>query len=165
MRSYQFWIKHLHLQPHPEGGFFREVYRSNLEVDKNSLPIGYSGNRRLSTSIYYLLRSGDISKLHRLKSDELWYYHFGSSLRIVMIDQEGKRHNSVLGTKLEKAENPQLIIPAGTIFGAEVVEADSFCLMACMVSPGFEFDDFEIFDTEELLQIYPKHTELIKKFS
>ena len=165
MKNYQFWIQHLNLQPHPEGGFFREVFRSNIEIDQKSLPFGYSGKRKLSTSIYYMLRSGEISKLHCLKSDELWYYHFGSSLRIVMIDKEGIKHIKVLGPRLEKAEQLQLLIPSGTIFGAEVVEPDSFSLLGCLVTPGFEFDDFEIFNSDELVKTYPKHADLIKQFS
>lgn len=165
MKNNQFWIKHLNLQPHPEGGFFREVYRSNLEIENEKLPVGFSGTRKLSTSIYYLLRSGEISRLHRLQSDELWYYHYGSSLKIVLLDQEGVKHTKILGAKLDKAEQLQVIIPSGTIFGAEVMDSDSFSLLSCMVSPGFEFDDFEVFDKEDLLQAYPKHSELIIKFS
>ncbi len=165
MKNNQFWIKHLNLQPHPEGGFFRETYRSHLEIDHNMLSVGYSGSRKLSTSIYYMLRSEEISRLHRLQSDELWYYHFGSSLKIVMIDQEGKKQTKVLGANLEKAEQLQVLIPSGTIFGAEVIDSDSFSLLGCMVTPGFEFDDFEIFDREDLLQAYPKHADLINKFS
>jgi uncharacterized protein len=165
MKGYQFWIKHLNLQPHPEGGFFRETYRSNLVIDHNILPVDYSGNRKLSTSIYYMLRSGEISRLHRLHSDELWYYHLGSSIKIVMIDQEGNKHTKLLGANLEKAEQLQVLIPSGTIFGAELIDSDSFSLLGCMVTPGFEFDDFEIFDKEDLLQAYPKHVDLINKFS
>ncbi len=165
MNDPQFWIQHLNLQPHPEGGFFRETFRSVMEVAHKQLPYGYSGDRKISTSIYYLLRSGEISRLHRLRSDELWYYHFGGSLRIVMIDHEGNKHTKILGAKLEKAERPQVLIPAGTIFGAEVMESDSFSLLGCLVSPGFEFDDFEIYERDELLQVYPKHAEIINKFS
>ena len=73
MHSAEFWIQHLDLKPHPEGGFYKEVYRSGIEMGKDVMPFVFSGTRRLATSIYYLLRSGEISKLHRLKSDELWY--------------------------------------------------------------------------------------------
>ncbi|MBA7538758.1 hypothetical protein ES705_31035 [subsurface metagenome] len=96
---------------------------------------------------------------------ELWYYHCGSSLRLVLIDQEGHKQTRILGTKEGKAEQMQVLIPAGTLFGAEVIDSDSFSLMGCLVSPGFEYDDFEIYDKEELLQAYPEHTEVINKFS
>jgi predicted cupin superfamily sugar epimerase len=153
------------LLPHPEGGFYREVFKSSIEIGNNFLPRGFNGSRRLATSIYYLLRAGEISRLHRLKSDELLYFHFGSSLRIVMIDPEGQKHVRFLGPKIEKAEHLQILIPAGTIFGAELTNLGLFSLFSCAVSPGFEFDDFELFEKEDLLQAYPKHTDTIERFT
>jgi len=165
MNTAESWIHHLNLIPHPEGGFYREIFKSSIEVGNNVLPRGFNGSRRLCTSIYYLLRAGERSRLHRLKSDELWYHHFGSSLRIVMIDPEGQKHVRFLGPRIEKAEQFQILIPAGTIFGAELSDPGSFSLFSCMVSPGFEFEDFELFEKEDLLQAYPKHSEIIEKFS
>lgn len=164
MDTADYWIQHLKLDPHPEGGFFREIYRSLIEADHKDLPKGYQGKRRFSTSIYYLLRSGDISRFHRLKSDELWYYHFGSPVKIILIDQEGHKSSKLLGSRPDRAEKPQVIIPAGTIFGAEITESNSFGLYGCMVTPGFEYDDFEIFSKEDLVQAYPKHADIIEKF-
>ncbi len=158
------WIQELKLKPHPEGGFYNETYRSTIKVEQNSLPHGYNGSRRFSTSIYYMLRSGDISRFHRLRSDEIWYYHYGSSLRIVMIDPEGKSHKRILGPRIDRAEHLQILIPAGTIFGAELTEENSYSLFGCVVSPGFEFDDFELFNKEDLLQAYPRHADLINRF-
>jgi uncharacterized protein len=165
MNTAEYWIQHLNLLPHPEGGFYRELFKSSVEVGNNLLPRGFSGSRRLATSIYYLLRAGEISRLHRLKSDEIWYFHFGSSLRIVMIDPEGQKHVRFLGQKIEKTEHLQILIPAGTIFGAELTDPNLFGLFSCMVSPGFEFDDFELFDKEDLLQAYPKHTDIIERLT
>jgi uncharacterized protein len=165
MQNAEYWIQNLNLIPHPEGGFFREIYRSNLEIDQKFLPYGIKGSRRLCTSIYYLLRSKDISKLHRLKSDELWYYHYGSTLKIVMIDQEGNKHTKFLGANAEKSEHLQIEIPAGTIFGALITEEESYCLVSCVVSPGFDFNDFEIFDREDLIQAYPKHIDVINRLT
>jgi uncharacterized protein len=164
MNTAEYWVQHLNLIPHPEGGFFREIYRSSISVEKKMLPLGYKDSRRLATSIYYLLRSEDISHFHRLRSDELWYYHFGSGVRIVIIDQEGHKQTKLLGPKIEKAEHMQVLIPAGTIFGAEVIDSDSFSLIGCAVTPGFEFEDFEMFNKEDLLQAYPKQAEIIEKF-
>ena len=164
MHSAEFWIQHLDLKPHPEGGFYKEVYRSGIEMGKDVMPFVFSGTRRLATSIYYLLRSGEISKLHRLKSDELWYYHFGSSLKIIMINQEGQKVTKLLGPKLDRAEQLQVIIPAGTIFAAEITEQNSYSVFGCMVSPGFEFEDFELFSKEDLIQAYPKQAALIERF-
>jgi predicted cupin superfamily sugar epimerase len=165
MHTAEYWIQHFNLQPHPEGGFFRETYRSTLEIENKELPVGYNGNRRLATSIYYLLRSGERSRFHRLRSDELWYFHYGSVLKIIMIDQEGQKHTRLLGANVEKAEHMQVLIPSGTVFAAEVSGKESYSLIGCMVSPGFEFDDFELFRQDDLIQAYPQHTELIKRFT
>lgn len=165
MPAAEYWIQHYNLQPHPEGGFYRETYRSALEVENKYLPVGYNGDRRLSTSIYFLLRSGEKSKFHRIRSDELWYFHFGSTLKIVLIDQIGNKHTRMLGANIEKAEHMQILIPGGTVFAAEVHEKESYSLIGCMVSPGFEFGDFELFAQDDLIQAYPQHIELIKKFT
>jgi uncharacterized protein len=165
MKNAEFWIQNLDLMPHSEGGFYRELYRSSIEIDAGGLPKSFKDSRRLCTSIYYLLRSGEKSKLHRLKSDELWYYHIGSALKIIMIDHEGNKHTKLLGPNFDKAEHFNILIPAGTIFGAEVTDKDSYSLFSCLVSPGFEYADFEMFDKDDLVQAYPKHTEIIEKYT
>lgn len=164
MNNATYWISHLHLQPHPEGGFFREVFRSSVDVPKSDLPVGFKSSRRLATSIYYLLRSGEISKLHRLRSDELWYFHAGCPLKIMYIDQEGNRHSAILGSNPEKAEVLYFHVPAGNIFAAEVVDPETFSLVSCVVTPGFEFEDFEMFPKDDLLQAYPRLSEFIEKY-
>ncbi len=165
MKSAEYWIQHLNLMPHPEGGFYRETYRSTIAVPTNKLPKGFSADRKLVTGIYYLLRSDNVSKMHRLKSDEIWYFHCGSPLRIYMIDTEGEKHTFYLGSNFDKAQSFSVLIPAGNIFCAEVIDADSYGLVSCVVAPGFEFEDFEIFEKEDLLQAYPKHTDLIERFA
>lgn len=165
MQTAEYWIHHLKLLPHPEGGFYREVYRSNIEVGQQYLSPAFNGNRRLCTSIYYLLRSQDISRFHRLKSDELWFYHQGSSLKIIIIDHEGNKHTRMLGANAEKTERLQIECSAGTIFGATVMSENSYSLVSCIVVPGFEFSDFELFDQEDLIQAFPKLADVIKKFT
>ncbi|QQS49678.1 MAG: cupin domain-containing protein [Bacteroidota bacterium] len=164
MNKAEYWIQHLQLKPHPEGGFFKEVYRSSIEVSNKHLPVGYKSSRRLLTNIYYLLRSEDISRLHRLKSDEIWFFHAGSPLKLIYIDTEGKKHTHFLGNNHEKAEQFSLLVPGGSVFCAEVHEQNSYTLVSCVVSPGFEFEDFEVFDKEDLIQAYPKHIDLIEKY-
>ncbi|MBN2486416.1 MAG: cupin domain-containing protein [Bacteroidales bacterium] len=164
MATKEYWIQHLDLKPHPEGGFFKEIFRSPLNIAKEHLPVGYKSPRRLATSIYYLLRSGDISRMHRLRSDEMWYFHYGSPLKVIYIDREGKKHTKILGSKPEKAEYFFLHIPAGNIFAAEVIESGSYSLVSCVVVPGFEYDDFEMFDKDDLIQAYPKHAVLFEKY-
>ena len=164
MYTAEYWIQHLNLKPHPEGGFFKEEYRSNIEIDQHNLPVGYKSARRIATSIYYMLRSQDISRLHRLKSDELWYFHSGGAIKVYVIDTEGNKHTYLLGSNHERAEQYSLLIPGGSIFCAEVTEKASYGLVSCVVCPGFEFEDFEMFDKEDLIQAYPKHTALIEKY-
>lgn len=160
-----YWIRQLELEPHPEGGFFKEVYRSPLEIYGKALPIGFQSSRRLMTSIYYLLRSDQVSKFHRLKSDEIWLYHAGSSAKIILLDKQGAKQTLNIGPRIEKSEKPQILIPAGSIFAASLTTPDSFGLFSCIVSPGFEFEDFEMIERDDLIQNFPKQTELIKKYT
>ena len=142
MKSAQYWIDHLQLKPHPEGGFFREMYRSNEIIPKNALPVRYTGDRNFSTSIYFLLRSEDISAFHKITSDELWFFHAGSSVDVHII---ADKEVSVIrfGINLEHGEVPQGTIPKNCWFGAKVTKPNSYALVSCTVAPGFDFEDFE----------------------
>jgi predicted cupin superfamily sugar epimerase len=86
------------------------------------------------------------------------------AVRIIIIDQEGHKLTKILGPKIEKAEHMQVVIPAGTIFGAEIIDTDSFGLFGCLVAPGFEFDDFEMYSKDDLIQAYPRQVDIIEKF-
>lgn len=156
-------IEHLNLQPHPEGGFYTEMYRSDgiIEIDEDEFPDG----RHYSTSIYYLLESDDQSHFHRIKSDEIWHHYEGSPLTIHLITPTGSYRTLSLGKNLEKGQKPQQIVPAGYWFGVTVEEPDSFALCGCAVSPGFDFDDFEMADRADLLEQFPEHEEIIKKLT
>ena len=111
-----FFIDNLGLKPHVEGGYYKELYKSTRCL----------GERPIASTIYYLLKSGQVSRFHRLKSDELWLYHYGSPLRIVQMQEDGSLLAPILGLAVERGERPQVTVPAGVIFGAEVVEPDSF---------------------------------------
>lgn len=161
MKTAEYWIDHLGLQPHPEGGFFKETYRSKETVSQTYLPSGFSGDRNFSTAIYFLLRSKDRSLFHRIKSDELWHFHAGSSLTIYVLS-ESKLKLFTLGSRLEENEFPQVVIPANCWFGAVVNEPESYVLSGCTVSPGFDFNDFEMGDRKTLLEIYPTHKKIIE---
>lgn len=165
METADIWIKKLRLTPHPEGGYYREIYSSGLVINKHDLPQIYEGDRTLATSIYFLLRSGEISGFHQLKSDEIWYYNCGSPLKITLITTKGELITEKFGANIEKGEKPQVIIPAGTIFGAEVIKNNSFTLLSCMVSPGFDFNDFKLFSRKELKEQYPEYIDIIKKLT
>jgi len=159
------WIEKLHLIPHPEGGYFREIYRAEGIIPKEALPIRYNGGRSYSTTIYYLLESGDFSSLHRLKSDEQWFHIDGSALTIHSIDPKGNYTRHRIGKNLDHGELPHAVISHGYWFGGTVDEHNSFSLVGCFVAPGFYFDDFELATRESLIQQFPQHQLLIEKLT
>lgn len=164
-RSAGYWITNLGLTPHPEGGFFREVYRSPESIPSEGLPARYPGPRSFATSIYFLLEWGSPSVLHRLRSDELWFFHEGGPIEIVMIDPAGNLNSRLLGLDRGRGEEPQAVIPAGTLFGARVSGDNAYSLAGCVVAPGFDFADFELPQREDLLRRHPEHAEIIKEFT
>ena len=154
-------VDRLNLVPHPEGGLFSESYRSSLELPK----IGdFKGSRPCSTGIYFLLTSGTRSHLHRIKSDEIWHFYHGGSLRIVMLDLAGNYSEKLLGPQLGKEESFQVVVPAGVWFGAEVIEGGEYTLVGCTVSPGFDYSDFEMAQKEQMLKLYPSHQTFLEKY-
>ncbi|MBT1706060.1 cupin domain-containing protein [Fulvivirgaceae bacterium PWU20] len=161
MKSASYWVELLQLTPHPEGGFFKETYRSSEVAGKECLSDGFTGKRNFSTAIYFLLRSQDRSLFHRIKSDEMWHYYAGGSLTLYVLNEGGLRTYK-LGTSLENGESVQIVIPANSWFGAKVNEADNYVLCGCTVSPGFDFEDFEMASREELLKAFPFEREVIE---
>lgn len=149
-------IASLELTPHVEGGYFKETYRSEAIY---ALPDGK--HRSLATLIYYLLPYGNYAKFHKIESDEVWIYQAGSPLLIHMIDQEGKLTTATLGLDVANGQQPQVCIKAQTIFGTEVLDANTFSLASCMVAPGFDFSDFKLYDKADLLERYPKLAPII----
>ena len=137
------YIQHLQLIPHPEGGYFKETYRSPLEVSVE----GFDDERSISTSIYFLLEKGQQSALHRIKSDEIWFHQDGDCLEIIEIDEDNEEVNTHLGKNMIQGEVLQHIVKAGRWFGARLKSESSFCLVACQVSPGFDFRDFELLNS------------------
>lgn len=152
MTSIESIIEKLHLQPHPEGGYYKETYRSEETC--------LDGSRNLQTAIYFLLTSDNVSHFHRIKSDEIWYFHAGSPLIVHTLTDKGHTQHLV-GNDLLAGQTPQLLVPKDTIFGSSVLEKDSYSLVSCSVAPGFDFADFELFSKEELMQDYAKFEEII----
>jgi uncharacterized protein len=163
--SADYYISKLRLEAHVEGGYFREIYRNKYSISDKTFSYQFEGERSLSTTIHYLLKSGQVSKFHKLKFDELWFFHVGSPLIIYMINENGGLESIKLGLDIEKREFPQIIIPANTIFGAEVIDKNSFSLVSCLVSPGFDYREFEMFKANELIEKYPKHKDIIAKLN
>jgi predicted cupin superfamily sugar epimerase len=136
----QEYVNELKMLPHPEGGFYKECFRSNQSIQ---FP-GFEGERSVSTSIYFLLEKGQTSALHRIKSDEIWYFHDGQTLEIIELDEQGNEKITLLGKNLMNGEVLQHVVPAGIWFGARLAPNSEFCLVGCQVSPGFDFRDFEL---------------------
>ncbi len=157
------YISHLHLDPHPEGGFYKETYRSGEAIAPAALPLRFSQKRYFSTAIYYLLQAGDFSAFHRIKSDECWHFYAGDTLLIHVIDENGHYSVGKLGAHPEKGEVFQFVVPATAWFAAELTAGSLFVLAGCTVSPGFDFADFEMADKLSLLLSYPAYAGLINR--
>lgn len=158
-KSAQYWIDHLQLEPHPEGGFFKETYRSNLDTRFH----GFDSKRNVSTGIYFLLTEGNFSAFHRIKSDEMWHFYAGDSVSVFVIQSDGKLEEIKLGIDLEKGEVPQAVVPANAWFASRV--NGSYGLVGCTVAPGFDFQDFEMAQRQGLINSYPSHQEIITEMT
>lgn len=151
-------IQKLKLNPHPEGGFYNETYRADHTINSEN------GLRNVCTAIYFLLDDNARSHFHRIKSDELWFFHLGEPLEIVLIQDE-KLTTITLGNSIENEQSLQAIIPANTWFAAKVKTGKGFSLVSCTVSPGFDFTDFELAKRDELLQQFPGLKKTIEDFT
>jgi len=162
----------LGLRPHPEGGFFRETYRAAETVQTPR------GARAASTAILFLVTAAAISHLHRLASDELWVFQGGLPLELVTLSPGGELETRVLGDPADGRREvgrveatPQALVPAGSWQGARLVggphppASRAWALVSCIVSPGFEHEDFELGEREALLTAYPEHAEIVTAFT
>lgn len=159
------YIAQLGLAKHIEGGYFKELYKNSRTINRVDSTADGEAERTLSSTIYYLLKSGQVSRFHKLQSDELWFFHAGSPLCIHTINAEGNLATLTLGLSVDQGEQPQVLIPAGTIFGAEVSEKNSFTLVSCMVSPGFDYHDFYLYTADELTKQFPAHSTIITRLN
>lgn len=159
MRSAKYWIDQLGLEPHPEGGYFRETYRSTLEI----APQGFDGNRAVSTGIYFLLTEGNFSAFHKIKSDEMWHFYAGDPIHIYVIHPDGRLEEIVLGLELENGQVPQAVVPANGWFASKTT--GPYGLVGCTVAPGFDFQDFEMADRSTLVGSYPAHVQIINQLT
>jgi len=155
------WIKDLGLEVHPEGGYFRETFRAEGEIDGTALPEKYGASRKYYTSIYFLLKDMEVSHFHRIKSDEIWAFHAGDALDIHVISPKGVYEILKLGLDISKGEKPQHIVKAGSWFGATLANGSAYSLVGCMVAPGFDFADFELAKRKDLITLYPDYQKVI----
>ena len=161
----RYYIDKLMMNKHPEGGYYNELYRSGEIFEADILPGRYSGDRAFSTSIYFLLPGNEVSTFHRLSSDEIWHFYDGALVTIYIIDEKGDLEKIVMGNNLDKGEVLQAVIRKNSWFGAEVNDPRSFSLVGCTVAPGFDFSDFELGKREELIKLFPQHSDIIKKLT
>ncbi|MCB1053331.1 MAG: cupin domain-containing protein [Acidobacteria bacterium] len=147
------WVQQLGLVPHPEGGFYKETYRAELQLP---VPWDTKRTRSAGTGIYYLLKANDFSCWHRIRSDEGWHFYAGQTLEIHVLDSDGYR---VLRLGIEAEAYPQHWVPARSWFAARLADPhpDHFALVGCTVAPGFDFADFEMANAS-LLDQFPEHS-------
>ncbi len=150
-------ITKFNLQAHPEGGFYSETYRSDQ--------LTVSQDRNLVTCIYFLLTSENVSNFHRIKSDEMWFFHEGSSLTVHTLDPQNGHLQHAVGNDIQKGQTPQLVVPKNTIFGSSVTDQNSYSFVSCVVAPGFDFNDFELFSRATLLENFPEECAIIERLT
>jgi hypothetical protein len=158
-------IDKLMLIPHPEGGYYKETYRS---ADCSTFKDLFFQNeiRRYATGIYFMLMNENFSAWHRIKSDEMWHYYAGTeSLLVHEIDTEGNYRITELNNTFNDNFEPQYVVKAGNWFASEIKNQNGFALVGCTVSPGFDFKDFELAERETLSNMYPQHRAAVKRLT
>ncbi|MFT4434770.1 cupin domain-containing protein [Caballeronia sp. 15715] len=154
-------IERFGLQPHPEGGYFRETFRGEDKVVREA---SLGATRSASTAIYYMLCDGAHSAWHRIRSDEVWHFYAGDPIDVHVIDVTGQLHTHRLGNALTHHNAVfQAVVPAGHWFAAELCDPAAFALVGCTVAPGFEFSEFELADVAALTKAYPQHEAVIRR--
>lgn len=157
-------IAKLELQPHPEGGYYRETYRSEGLIEGQN-PTAFPAGRNFSTAIYFLLQGEDFSAFHRIRSDELWHFYAGVPLHIFIIDEQGTLSIITLGNNPEGGEVYQAVVPAGCWFASAPARPEGYALVGCTVAPGFDFGDFEMAVRAPLTDSFPQHKEIIRRLT
>ncbi len=137
------WARRLDLSPHPEGGWFRETWRSDLSIPQSALPPSYTGFRSAGTAILFLLMPDQESAWHTVRSAELWLYHRGGPLDLHVGRDQDSATVTVLGADVAGGETPQFVVPPGHWQRARPRGTEP-CLVSCVVVPGFDFADFAL---------------------
>jgi uncharacterized protein len=158
-------IRQLGLLPHPEGGFYRETYRSPETIAAAALPARYGESRSLSTAIYYLLTPDSFSSLHRLQSDELFHFHLGDPVTMLQLHEDGRGETITLGQDVLAGQQLQVVVPRGVWQGMFLNDGGRFALLGTTVAPGFDFADFEVEARDDLLGQYPSFAALIERLT
>lgn len=158
-------VKVLDLLPHPEGGYYKETYRSEGKITQACLSSDFKGERNMATGIYFLIEKGNFSALHKIKSDETWHFYYGDALEVIEINEQGNLTITQIGPHLLRGETFQYTVKANTWFGSRVSGNGNFSLVGCTVYPGFDFNDFELANQQDLIHLYPQHHSIIKELT
>ncbi len=145
-------MKTYKLQPHPEGGYYAEVWDASQR----------QGERPLAGSIFFLLCGEDISHLHIIDCDEVWYYHEGCGMQLTIITPDGKVSTEKLGTNIDAGEKMMIAIPSGQIFGARNLDSSGYTFVSCATAPRFNYEGFRLIKMDELSCICPQNADDLK---
>ena len=151
----------LSLTPHPEGGYYRETYRSAETIPDNVLPDRYKGDRSYGTAIYFLLNPDTFSALHRLKTDEVFHFYLGDPVEMLQLLPSGSGRVIKIGNEIKSGMHLQVAVSRGMWQGSRLIRGGEYALLGTTVAPGFKFVDFEIGQRDKLLQSYPRFRDLI----
>jgi predicted cupin superfamily sugar epimerase len=162
MLTVQQLVRQYNMLPHPEGGYYKETYRSKQVIVQSALPEEFSGDRNCSTAIYFLLEQGNFSAFHKIKSDECWHFYAGQTLEVFVLLPNGHLDIIQLGNDISNGETFQYVVPANCWFASKPKANTSFSFVGCTVAPGFDFKDFELAKADELIQLYPQHKNSIQ---
>jgi len=165
MSDAQAWIDRLNLERHPEGGYYRETYRTDEHIPAAALPDRFDAGRDVAALIYFLLPGDSFSALHRIRQDETWHFYAGSPLTLHQIAPDGTYTTTTLSRAVDEGHRLHTVVPAGTWFGATVADDDSYALVGCTTAPAFDFADFDLADRETLTDAYPQHQALIERLT
>lgn len=155
-------VKQFGLQPHPEGGWYVQTYKSSEMIPAAALPERFGGDRVFSTAIYFLLEQGNFSAFHRIKSDECWHFYSGGPLEVFVLQPTGQLDITRLGIEISKGQLFQYVVPANCWFASRPAIGSSYCFVGCTVAPGFDFADFELAHANEIIKEFPQYAELIR---
>lgn len=165
MPDAQTWIDRLDLEPHPEGGYYRETYRTEHTIPADGLPDRFDDPRNVSALIYFLLPGNSFSALHRIQQDEAWHFYDGAPVTLHQFAPDGSYSTVTLSRTVEQGHRLQTVVPAGTWFGATVDEEDEYALVGCTTAPAFDFADFELADRATLTEKFSNHASLIERLT
>ena len=158
-------INHFGMKPLPEeGGYYVETYRAKEKLAAEHLPTRYTGPRHFSTAILYLLTPDTYSRLHKVKSDEIFHFYLGDPVQMIQLFPNGKSNIIETGTDIARGQHPQVVVPRGTWQGARLKANGKFALLGCTVAPGFEFADYKSADKKKLLKKYPNISHIISEY-